>query len=721
MREGILLKKYISAFFLCFVCVFFFSACNDAVSPVAVAADKTALISLLEDFENIPQTLDQATLVSAYTVIRDNPAATQKDVNEAIVGLKALKETIFSTPMSFIDGGLEPHVRRALGFEEDKVITIGNCYALEELDCTYNEAIAPKIRVGYDFRYFPNLKSLNLSGNNLQDLGGFAYLSKLETLSLAYNPAKTSGLASNDSQEVRSLDILGRLPLKTLDMSGQGVFTGVDSLPVIKTLETLTISGNTVESFDNLAAKTPELKSLTAADCVIVSFSGLSHCTTLTGLDFSRTALTDMSFLTTLTQLNSLTLDGAVLSDFSSLTKVPHLVTLSLSGCGISDIAWLSGFTDLESLNLSSNSISDVSMLKGKTGIRYLNLSGNQISAFVLTDAWSAVEELDLSRNGILSFDVSITGDCALTVLNLSANAVNSVKLGEVNHLQTLDLTSNALTDLNLMSDTLVTLSLSDNPLNSLLLNLPALGSLELACNTQYEGAVVLNLPALKRLDLSKEFTASSDLLTSLIGIETLSVHLSGVSADSVAKLTSLKTLTVYGGDDASLRTLGQLPMLESLTVIGSAVTTPALSGNRTLKSLVFESCASLSDLSSIVNLPALETLSITGGKAESPVVSGFPALRALTLSGCGVKVLTGLSDLPALTSLSLPNNGLQTVSVFGFSRLQYLDLSNNKITNQNAIATDLTMGTLDISGNDKGLYEDLSVFPDSIKIITSH
>ena len=697
-----------------------FSACEDAPVLSSAPVDKTALVSLLEDFKTIPQTLDQATLVTAYSLVNQNEQATQKEVNEAVSALKGLKQSIYATPMSFIDGGLEPHVRTALGLDDDVAITIGDCLSLEELDCTYDKNLGAKIRVSYDFRYFPNLKSLNLSGNSVEDLAGFAYLSKLEHLSLADNPARSSTLSEDDAEaDIRSLDILGKLPLKTLDLSGKSVILSFSALPIMTRLESLDISENSLDSLDAIGTKCPNLKTLVAADCKISTLSDLAFCTGLVSLDLTRTRGIDLSFLEFLTALETLTLDGVSLTDYEALTKAAQLVSLSLSGCEISDLSWISGFGLLQQLNLSENEITDSVLPTGKTAVKKLNLSGNKIESFVLTDAWSEVEELNLSENGLTSFSVSVSGgECGLKVLNLSSNALSSFSLGNASKLESADLSDNELETLSLSSQSLLSLSLSDNPLQGLTLNLPSLASLEMACNTEFTEPVSLNLPALKLLDLSEEFTSQTDLLASLPELETLSVHLSGASSDSLARLTSLKTLTVYGGDDASLSFLSKLSALETLTISHSSVITPSISGIATLKALHFNSCSKLTDVAGITSLPALESFSVVGGNLSAPVIKDFPALRTVTLSKCDLTSVSYMTNLPLLTTLNLSNNGFQTIEVLGFSHLQYLDLSDNKLETTKAITLDITKGTLNLAGNEESLYEDLSSYPDTLNVI---
>ena len=712
--------KKLAVFFILILVVVGFSACNDVPALFQEPVDKSALVSLLEDFKIIPQTLDQATVVTAYSLVNENDFATQKEVDEAVFALKTLKETIYATPMSFIDGGLEPHVRKALNQDEKSVITIGDCLGLEELDCTYDKTLGAKIRVAYDFRYFPNLKKLDLTGNNLQDFGGFSYLKKLEDLSLADNPSKSSTLGDDDEEDIRSFDVLGTLPLRRLDLSGKSVVVSVSVLPAIPTLEVLDLSENDVRSLGGIATKFPNLKTLIATDGVYAGIEDLRFCNTLVSLDLSRSKFDDLNFLAQVKNLSNLTLDGVSIPDLSVLTKAPQLVTLSVSGCEIRDLAWISGFQSLQTLNLSDNMISNEGLSMEKTTVKELNLSKNAITSFVLGDGWASVENLNLSENQLTSFSVEVDGeDCSLTVLNLSSNQIQSFHLGGAKKIVSLNLSENKLAGLSLFSDSLLSLSLSDNPLEGLTFNLPNLASLEVACKTNYKNGIVWNLPSLKLLDLSAEFQCSSDPLKNLSQLETLSIHLSGGSAESVAALTSVKTLTVCGGDDEDLALICKMSQLETLTVSDAELVAPQIVDSTTLKNVTLVRCSSLTDLSGIKNLPVLETLSVTGGNLSAPSLSDLPALRSLTLSDCSLNSVSYLSQLPSLTALNLSANGLQSIEVLGFARLQYLDLSNNKLSSMDAIAMELTKGTLVLSGNAAELYQDLSLFPETLKVIT--
>ena len=565
------MKKYI---FLAIILLLpIFAGCSADTQVNAAAVDKTALVALLQDFERIPQTRDQSELVNAYAQVRDDPNTTQKQVNRAVADLKELKDVIFATPMSFIDGGLEPHVRAALKFPADRIITIGDCFALTELDCTYVEGAGTKMRVAYDFRYFPNLKKLDLSGNAMDDLNGFAYLEDLEYLSLADNPAKSSSLTEDGAEEeVRSFDILGKLPLKELDLSGASVLPSLSVLPVMENLESLDLSGNAMESFSGIGEKFPRLTSLLASDCSVTDISALAECVSIKTLNLSRSQISDLSSLTMLKSLEELYLDGISVADVAVLANFSDLRVLSLSGCGIQDISWIADLTDLETVILSSNQISDVTIPEGAMAVRKLDLSQNAITSFSLSKAWANIEELNLSQNALTSFSVTVDRDfCRLQILDLSDNALISFNGDSAQELESLNLSQNSLTSLRLSSESLRSLSLAENPLTELRLELPNLVTLNLACATVYS-EISLNLPSLKFLDLSEPYSAPVNFLVGLESLESLALNLSLNPVDKIGPYPSLQTLTLVGASDGHLAALQGLPLLERLTVERSSV-----------------------------------------------------------------------------------------------------------------------------------------------------
>ena len=712
------LKKYM--LFLLLLPVLIFVGCSADSQVNAGTVDKSALISLLHDFERIPQTLDQSELVNAYTLVRDDGSATQKQVNQAVTDLKELKALIFSSPMSFIDGGLEPHVRIALNFPKDKLITIGDCFSLTELDCMYNESLGTKMRVAYDFRYFPNLKKLDLTGNAMDDLSGFAYLEDLEVLSLANNPAKSSNLTEEDSvQEVRSFDILGKLPLKELDLSGTSVLPSLSVLPVMSHLRNLNISQNTMDTLAGIDEKFPQLNGLLASDCSLRDISSLGRCVNIKNLDLSRSQISDLTPLTTLKSLEQLVLDGVTVSDVSVLSNFSDLRVLSLSGCGIRDVSWIADLTDLETLILSSNQISDVTVSDGNMAVRKLDLSQNAITSFSLSKAWANIQELNLSKNALTSFSVTVDREfCLLKILDLSDNALISFNGDSAQKLESLNLSGNALGALRLSSESLRSLILAKNPLTELRLELPNLVTLNLACATAYT-EISFNLPALKILDLSEPFSSPTDFLTGLDKLETLSLNLSLNPVNKIGPFASLQTLTLLSATDGHLATMEGLPLLERLTVDGSSVVSPTLTGLPALKRVTFSNCPTLTELMGFAGVPTLEALSVTGGTVSTPRVASLENLRTLALNSCGVADLSGIQNLPALESLSLAGNGLTSVSVRGFGHLRNLDLSNNALASATGIDFDITEGVLNLSGNAPTLYESLPSVPDGVTLLT--
>ena len=693
--------------------------CSAGEIDTSGEVNKVALASLLADFERIPKTLEQDALVTAYGELYQREDATQKEVNQAVSALVELKTVIFSTPMSFVDGGVEPHVRAALDIDDNTVITIGDCFSLERLDCSYDPSLGVKIRVSYDFRYFPNLRSLDLSGNALEDLNGFAYLSDLEVLNLSDNPARGSNLNEEDAEaEVRSFDVLSNLPLKELDLSGAGVLSSLRVLPEILTLETLNISENRLENLDGIGERFPRLKRLLASDCSVQQLSSLSDCVLLETLDLSRSQISDLGGIVTLQALDTLILDGVPLSDVSALTRLSGLSTLSLVSCGIEDLSWITDLAELEVLDLSENKIALCELSEGQTSVKRLDLTGNKITSFVLNEAFAHVVNLDLSENLLTTFSVELTGDdCQLKTLNLCNNALVTFLLGNCDSLSSLDLSGNKLATLSLQSESLASLNLSDNPLTDLSLSMPTLTTLFLNCKTVYK-SVSLNLPALTSLEMDKSFSAPSDFLSSLTSLTEVVLNLSHKKALPVPLLPNLRELTLIGVSDSDITAMPVLENLQHLKILESSVVVPSFGGEMPLLSVSFRDCTKLADLSGLSIFTTLESISVEGGTLPAPQVSGLPNLKTLALNYCGVGDLSLVNGLPALESLSLVGNDLASVSVVGFSQLRNLDLSNNRIASSENLVLDLTKGTLNLSGNSETLYESLPSLPAAVTVI---
>ncbi|MBQ5819779.1 MAG: hypothetical protein IIW31_00950 [Clostridia bacterium] len=713
--------------FLAVLCLCLFCACGE-LSPLDPDhapdyVDKSVLIALLDELDSIPKTLDQTTVVNAYAAVRDSSSVSQKDVDAAVAVLKELRETILSSTVAFIDSGIARHVREALNKSSSDPVTVRECFALTELDCTYREGVDTRIRVAYDLRYFPNLTSLRMDGNALKTLDGFIYLKKLEILSLAGNPVCGVPLASNGAVEPASLSVLGKMPLKYLDVSCDEVSLSVYRLPSLPNLTYLNVSGATIVSLNGVGSLFPKLESFIASRASITDASDLAACKNLTLLNFTDSFVPDLTFLRAMESLSTLLLDGVQISDPSCLTGLAPLDLLSCSGCGITEISWLAGVTSATEIDLSHNKIKAI---PADASVAYqiysLDLSENSLSKeFVMRSNLALVCILDLSGNNLTSVKLLNDGPHSLIELDLSDNPkLASFDPGFTDGtLNTLDCSGCAFKTFRLTLPGLKTLVLSDNPITKLFLDLPDLTSLEANISATFRGNISFALPSLRSLTMTEKFTCSVDLLENMPCLESIAIHMSGVKEESLVKLTTLTDVSLYAADETELSVISALPNLKNLKVCSTAsVKAPVLNGLTTLESLTFDGCSALKDLSGITDLPALTHLTVIGGSLSEPVLAGLPQLISLTLSDCDLSDLSGISSLESLTFLSVEKNGLQNVVIPDLPRLNYLDLHGNALPSYNSAIFSMTVGTVDVSGNPDSIYSSICTYPETITVI---
>ena len=100
-------------------------------------------------------------------------------------------------------------------------------------------------------------------------------------------------------------------------------------------------------------------------------------------LDFSGTAIQDLSSLSNLSQLQSLDFSGTAIQDLSPLSNLSQLQSLFLSGTAIQDLSLLSNLSQLQSLDLSSTAIQDLSPLSNLSQLQRLDLRNTQVHDFI--------------------------------------------------------------------------------------------------------------------------------------------------------------------------------------------------------------------------------------------------------------------------------------------------------------------------------------------------
>lgn len=675
--------------------------CGCGISEAASfkTTDNSALSALVFEFSSIPQTKEQAALVDAYAELLQSSELTQKEIDGAVSALKSLKEEILTSPVSFVDGAVVAHVRTALGFKDSEVITVGDCLSLEVLDCSCTNGMEEAIKVTYDFRYFPNLRTLDLSGNAITDLSGLAYLTHLTTLSLSSNSPKILTNAEG-SAAVKDLSytILSAIPLESLDLSGSSL-SSIELLPRLTELKSLNLSDSGAILLGDLRDRFPNLERLDLSNCSVADPERLSDCESLKVLDLSGSGLSDLSFVSECRSLSELSLNGLTDVDFSVLPTASQLSSLSLSGCGISDLSWAAGFERLLSLDLSNNKIENISTLFQNPSLSRLNLSGNRISEFALTDYLTSLTDLDLSQNGLTSFSINTSsGVCGLKQLNLSDNSLKEIDVSGCQDLISLNLSTNLLSEFSLYQIPLKSLNLTNTSLRSVSLELPDLTELFLSSNKTVEFSALL--PALKNADFGKTEFSDLEFLRNMRQIERLSLSVSGIDDSTpMLALPSLRHLTLHSAEAFDLSVVSELFFLESLSLPALKTESPILTS---LPNLTYLSISERgkTDFSGITDLTRLEVFECYALNCPEPKISGFPSLKSLSLRDCSVTGLSGVTNLPLLESLDLSANGFRSIEILGLPSLIYVNLSGNQMTSVAACAVEMTQGTLDFRNN---------------------
>jgi Leucine-rich repeat (LRR) protein len=143
------------------------------------------------------------------------------------------------------------------------------------------------------------------------------------------------------------------------------------------------MSPDTTSTRENLH-KLVELQKIAVKDTPIKDLSALSEFMHLKALDFSGTAISDLSFLTNITSLTSLHVTN------SPLQKTDALKVL----------------TNLEDLDISNTPVDDLKVIEGLKNIKTFNCSGTQVKKLNPLKNFSLLESLDCSNTNVGSLDM---------------------------------------------------------------------------------------------------------------------------------------------------------------------------------------------------------------------------------------------------------------------------------------------------------------------------
>ena len=226
------------------------------------------------------------------------------------------------------------------------------------------------------------LRSLNMSGNMLDDLSGLQRCKELRVLDLSVNAITAMGDALSPDNEIR-----------TLNLSHNYIKKVEKLFKTLPNTERLDLSGNLINQIPASVGEMEELVELKLEDNVIEHLDDALFGLGLETLDLSSNKLYWIR-LEGLKELESITLDFNPIKHIEvSEDFAPYLEEFSCDGCGLKAFVPVAS-TELRVLCYSSNAIQEVPSYTGKyMKLVELDLDSNEIVD--LPDSMGNLTELD--------------------------------------------------------------------------------------------------------------------------------------------------------------------------------------------------------------------------------------------------------------------------------------------------------------------------------------
>ncbi len=190
-------------------------------------------------------------------------------------------------------------------------------------------------------------------------------------------------------------------------------------------------------------------------------------------------------------------------------------------------------------------------------------------------------------------------------------------------------------------------------------------------------------LPFLKSLTLNGGYHENLNSISSLSGLETLTISDTVLSATDIAAIGTLTKLQNLSLESCGLSTIAGLEGAKNLVNLNLS--------NNTIR-----------DIGPLSAMPLLQTLNLShNALTATDALAGLTNLRELDLSYNSLFSAAPLATCYNLTHLDLSNNTLaQLDGIDKLSALTQLSAASNRLTEVNALASCSLLETLDISSN---------------------
>ncbi|MGL6187033.1 MAG: immunoglobulin-like domain-containing protein [Clostridium chrysemydis] len=256
------------------------------------------------------------------------------------------------------------------------------CKNLKELDITLNqiEDISP-------IKNLINLKKLQITANNIKDINDLSNLSSLESLDIS-------------SDKISDISPIKRLlKIKDLDISNNQI-SDISDLINLDCMKSLNISYNNISDIDSIKNLIKIMK-LDISNNQISDISVLSNLDSLEYLDASYNKISDINSIKGAKDLKELRFSDNLVSDISGVGGKKELKYLDFNDNKIRDIGPVSDLENLERIFGNDNDVSDLTPVKNLEKLEYLNFNDNKISEISSIGDLSNLKSVSLIGNQI--------------------------------------------------------------------------------------------------------------------------------------------------------------------------------------------------------------------------------------------------------------------------------------------------------------------------------
>ncbi|OON98124.1 MAG: hypothetical protein ATN35_05785 [Epulopiscium sp. Nele67-Bin004] len=575
---------------------------------------------------------------------------------------------------------------------------------------------------GHPIEDFSPISNLDIVALNISDTGtsDISFLPNMKSLEYLYASNNDIGSSMYGLTDVRYLT-----NLRYLDVSYNNL-EEVTNLAALTNLETLVINNNNLTSI-SFVENVPWLKSLDVSNNNLSRLTGLNFVTYLEKLDISSnqrlinfTNFDELSYLTSLQELHA---NNLGIDNLSAFINLP-VNTLSVAENNIYDLTPLMSYTTesaLKVIDISSNSLNYTD---------YGNAFENIYDKMYYTDIITALEAVDITviddkkhdtaprpsgativefadknvRDMVYSFgntgdklgNVTIDGIKNLTTLTIDKKVSGLGGLEHASNLVQLVIKSD-VEDLSILSEisNLATLSFINTEISNpeIISELTNLYNLNISSATFEDLSMLEPLENLHYLILDNIGVSDLSPLAMLSNVSDL--VLSNITAEEIDVVNEMQNLTSFTLMYSEVDTI-QLTELENLQSISLT--------NNNINEVLLHSLPALTNRSVAINsnqinkfevgnLPTLLELNLSNNGIQeflAPAIdakTGETGIMHLNLSENKLTTIGDISGLTNLTSLILTDNEFDDTLCFGeiekLDNLLYLDVSGYDFTEE--------------------------------------